>query len=265
MYSVALTLTGLAWVLPHALQTVIFPRAASLDAAAQAGEVTAEESDAAVTRATRHSVLLLLPSGLIVLVLLALVPLVYGREFDQTVMLGLVLLPGVLALGTGKVLAQRRRRAGLAALQPLHERDDAAITLALYFTMIPAFGEWGAAVASSASYLASALISAAFFRTVLGISLSTALIPTARGPPQLPGGTRRPPYPSPRPPSGGLIRDELRPKAYWSDRLDRTYTLGGVGWLGLGEVFKRERELLVEALDVGAAGGRAHTAYSPTR
>ena len=29
------------------------------------------------------------------------------------------------------------------------------------------------------------------------------------------------------------------PKAYWSDRLDRTYTLGGVGWLGLGEVFNR--------------------------
>jgi SAM-dependent methyltransferase len=29
------------------------------------------------------------------------------------------------------------------------------------------------------------------------------------------------------------------PKAYWSERLDRTYTLGGVGWLGLGEAFNR--------------------------
>ena len=104
VYSVALTVTSLAWVLPHALQTVIFPRTANLDAAAQAGELSAEESDAAVTRATRHSVLLLIPSGMIVLVLLALVPLVYGRKFDETVVLGLVLLPGVLALGTGKVL-----------------------------------------------------------------------------------------------------------------------------------------------------------------
>ena len=50
MYSVALTVTSLAWVLPHALQTVIFPRTANLDAAAQAGELSAEESDAAVTR-----------------------------------------------------------------------------------------------------------------------------------------------------------------------------------------------------------------------
>jgi SAM-dependent methyltransferase len=29
------------------------------------------------------------------------------------------------------------------------------------------------------------------------------------------------------------------PQAYWSERLDRTYTLGGVGWLGLGEDFNR--------------------------
>lgn len=32
---------------------------------------------------------------------------------------------------------------------------------------------------------------------------------------------------------------EFDPQAYWSERLDRTYTLGGVGWLGLGEAFNR--------------------------
>jgi SAM-dependent methyltransferase len=29
------------------------------------------------------------------------------------------------------------------------------------------------------------------------------------------------------------------PQAYWSERLDRTYSLGGVGWLGLGEPFNQ--------------------------
>jgi hypothetical protein len=95
VYSVALTITSLAWVLPHGLQTVIFPRTANLDAAAEAGELSAEESDA------------------------------------------------------------------------------------VYFWLIPAFDEWGAAVASSISYLATAVITAGFFRRVLGISLTTALIPTA--------------------------------------------------------------------------------------
>ena len=57
-----------------------------------------------MARATRHSVLML-PAGLAVAVLLALVPLVYGTEFDESVWLGLILLPGVLTLGTGKVVA----------------------------------------------------------------------------------------------------------------------------------------------------------------
>ena len=100
-----------------------------------------EESDAAVTRATRHSVLLLVPSGVIVLILLGLVPLVYGREFDQTVVLGPVPLPGVPALGTGKVLASVITGRGWPRYNLYTSAIVAAITLSLYFTMIPAFGE----------------------------------------------------------------------------------------------------------------------------
>jgi O-antigen/teichoic acid export membrane protein len=179
VYSVALTVTSLAWVLPHALQTVIFPRTANLDAAAQAGELTAEESDAAVTRATRHSVLLLLPSGMIVLVLLALVPLVYGRKFDETVVLGLVLLPGVLALGTGKVLGSVVAGRGWPRYNLYTAAPVAVFTLLLYFAAIPPFGEWGAAAGSSISYLATTLIACFFFRKVVGVRLTDALLPTA--------------------------------------------------------------------------------------
>ena len=37
IYSIAITITGIAWVLPQALQTVLFPRAASLDESAVTG------------------------------------------------------------------------------------------------------------------------------------------------------------------------------------------------------------------------------------
>src|SRR5205823_5381660 len=40
VYSVALTVTTIAWILPQALQTVLFPRIASLDEAADAGTIT---------------------------------------------------------------------------------------------------------------------------------------------------------------------------------------------------------------------------------
>jgi O-antigen/teichoic acid export membrane protein len=178
VYSVALTLTGIAWVLPHGLQMVIFPRTASLDAAAGSGELSPEESDAAAARGVRHSVLLLVPAGLIVAALLALVPLVYGSRFHETVGLGFVLLPGVLALGVGKVLGSVVAGRGAPRYNLYTAAIVAAITLVLYFTLIPAYGEWGAAVASSISYLATAVISAVFFRRVLGIPLTTALIPT---------------------------------------------------------------------------------------
>ena len=32
---------------------------------------------------------------------------------------------------------------------------------------------------------------------------------------------------------------EFNPQRYWSERLDRTFSIGGVGWLGLGESFNR--------------------------
>ena len=179
VYSVALTLTSVAWILPHGLQTVVFPRVASLDAAAQVGELSAAESDAAVARATRHSVLLLVPAGLIVAALLALVPLVYGSSFEQTVVLGLVLLPGVLALGTGKVLGSVVAGRGAPRYNLYTGVIVAIMTLGLYFTLIPAYGAWGAAIGSSLSYLATTVIAAGFFRRLVGIPLSQALVPTA--------------------------------------------------------------------------------------
>src|SRR5205823_3535719 len=66
VYSVALTLTAVAWVLPQALQTVLFPRVASLDEATIAGEISAEESDAALSKAIRHGVLLTLPTAVVI-------------------------------------------------------------------------------------------------------------------------------------------------------------------------------------------------------
>jgi O-antigen/teichoic acid export membrane protein len=179
-YSVAVTLTSLAWILPQGLQMVVFPRTARLDADAQAGVVTDEESDAAVARATRHSVLLMLPAGLAVAVLLALVPLVYGTEFDESVWLGLILLPGVLTLGIGKVVAAVVTGRGRPRYMMYAGIIGATVTVTTYFVLIPVLGEWGAAIASSASYALSTVIVIGFFRHVTAVPLREALLPTRR-------------------------------------------------------------------------------------
>jgi O-antigen/teichoic acid export membrane protein len=179
IYSVALSLTAVAWVLPQALQTVVFPRAASLDESAVTGEATSGESDDAAARAIRHGVLLTLPAGLgVAALLLIAVPLLYGEPFHQTIPLGFVLLPGVLLLGVGKILGSVVTGRGYPRYGLYGAAITMPLTLALYLGLIPVFDAWGAAAASSLSYAASAVLAAFFFRRVTDIGLREAFVPT---------------------------------------------------------------------------------------
>jgi O-antigen/teichoic acid export membrane protein len=178
VYSVALTLTGVAWVLPQALQTVLFPRAASLDESTLVGDISAEESDASLAKAVRHGVLLTLPAALsISALLLVAVPLLYGNKFADTTKLGFVLLPGVLLLGVAKIMSSAIVGRGYPRYSLYVGLISLFPTLALYFTLIPAFDAWGAAIASSVSYGLTALVTFGFFLRVTRIRVREALLP----------------------------------------------------------------------------------------
>lgn len=178
VYSIALTLTSVAWVLPQGLQTVLFPRVASLDESARTGELSQDESDAAVAKAVRHGVLLTIPAAVLISILLLLaVPLLYGPEFHQTTKLGFILLPGVLLLGIGKVLSSAITGRGFPRYALYITAVSMPLTLGLYFLLIPPYDQWGAAVASSVSYGLSAVLGFVFFRRVTGIGLRRALVP----------------------------------------------------------------------------------------
>jgi O-antigen/teichoic acid export membrane protein len=180
VYSIALTLTGIAWVLPQSLQTVLFPRTASLDEAALTGELAPAESDAALAKAIRHSVLLSAPAAVLVtLLLLVAVPLLYGSKFHETIALGFVLLPGVLLLGVGKVLSSALAGRGYPRYSLYVGAVVTPLTLGLYFGLIPVIHEWGAAIASTASYAATALLTLVFFRRLTRIALAEAFVPRA--------------------------------------------------------------------------------------
>jgi O-antigen/teichoic acid export membrane protein len=180
VYSVALTLTGVAWVLPQALQTVLFPRAASLDESTRVGEVSADETDAAVAKAVRHGVLLTVPAALLISALLVIaVPLLYGTKFHDTTRLGFILLPGVLLLGIGKVLSSVIAGRGYPRYALWVAAMVVPVTLILYFVLIPMFDAWGAAIASSLSYALTAVLTYVFFQRVTRIRMREALLPRA--------------------------------------------------------------------------------------
>jgi O-antigen/teichoic acid export membrane protein len=178
VYSVAVTVTGIAWILPMALGTVLFPRVASLDEAAQLGEVTTDESDAAVAKSVRHGVLLMVPAGVVISVLLLVaVPLVYGSKFADTTTLGFILLPGVLVLGVGKVLSYTIAGRGFPRYALYVGVVTLPLTLGLYFTLIPAFDAWGAAAGSTIAYVVTTLMMAFSFQRATRIDSRSAFIP----------------------------------------------------------------------------------------
>jgi O-antigen/teichoic acid export membrane protein len=180
VYSVAVTVTSIAGILPQALGTVLFPRVASLDESVQAGDVTAHESDAAVAKSVRHGVLLSLPTGLVIsLLLLVAVPLIYGSRFDDTTALGFILLPGVLILGIAKVLLPSIEGRGYPRYVLYVGAITVPLTVALYLILIPSFHAWGAAVASEISYCATFALMFVFFRRVTKIGALTAFVPRA--------------------------------------------------------------------------------------
>jgi O-antigen/teichoic acid export membrane protein len=178
-YSLAVSLTLLAWLAPSAIGQVLLPRTASLDSQAATGAVTRLEADEAVARVIRHTVLLQVPTAIVVAVLLLVgVPLIYGGAFHETIALGFWLLPGVLIASVAKVVSPVVTGRGYPIYSVYNVLITVPVTLILYFVMIPWLGATGAAVASSASYSLTTVLAMYFYRRVTGNSIRSALVPT---------------------------------------------------------------------------------------
>ncbi len=104
-------------------------------------------------------------------------PLLYGSKFYDTIWLGFILLPGTLMLGVAKITGSGVSGRGHPRYALYGSGLTAALALALYFGLIPPFDAWGAAVASSLTYVFGALLGLYFFRRVTHIGLREALIP----------------------------------------------------------------------------------------
>lgn len=169
-YAVAVSVTSLVWLLPKALSAVLLPRVAALR------EARADRADVEA-RSVRHAVLLAGGSAAVAAGGLALVPFVYGPGFGDSVVLGLLLLPGATLLGVANVLMATVVGRGRPGLSLLGSAISAPVSVGLYVLVIPAFGTTGAALASSASYALSFALSAFFYRRVTGASLRSRLRP----------------------------------------------------------------------------------------
>lgn len=167
-YAIAVGLAEKLWMIPSAIGTVLFPKVSAV------GESKANSLTANVTR---HATLLvaLLALGLASLAHPLIVG-VYGPAFAPSVLPFLFLLPGVVALGIGKILANDLAGRGKPGYWTIGAWGSLGMTLVLDLGLIPRWGLVGAAIASSLSYGFLSLIVLIAFKRMTGISFRDLFI-----------------------------------------------------------------------------------------
>jgi O-antigen/teichoic acid export membrane protein len=163
-YAVALLVAELGLLLPRSLAAVVLPRVSALDSASDtAGQ------DMVMTKSIRHTVAL----GPVVAVGLAVamfaIPLVFGADFSEAIVPGLILIPGVILAGLATVLAAVFVGKGFPHFALRTGLIVTPATMAAYLLLIPPFGAVGAALASTASGLGAALLNLHYFRRATSI------------------------------------------------------------------------------------------------
>jgi len=167
VYSVATQFGLLLMLLPGVIATLLFPR------------ITAEQDTHGETTwlVTRHTALIMLICCLGTVPVSFLLPLVYGAAFSEATGLLLILLPGVYLIGLESVLVQHFNALGLPRTIPVYWLVTLVVNLVLVFALVPQFGAYGAAIASTVSYALIFCLVAFYFQT----TTRRSVMATARG------------------------------------------------------------------------------------
>lgn len=166
VYSVASQVALLLMLLPGVIATLLFPRVA--------GE--RDETGALACRVTRYTMLIMLAVCLAAVPAVFALPLLYGAAFDDAIVQSLILLPGVLLVSVGGVLAQHFSGTGLPIALPLFWTVALLFNTALNLAFVPAYGARAAALSSSISYSLVFALIAFYFRRRTGRALADAFL-----------------------------------------------------------------------------------------
>ncbi len=166
-YGVAFALAEIAWFLPNAAGTVLFPRLSN---------APLEDVHRLTARASRVTLALTALSALGIALASTLVPVVYGRPYGRSIPPLLVLLPGVVMMSMHKVLGRNFASRDRQQFTVIASAVAFVLILLLDVVLIPRFGVEGAALASSIGYFAAALTLILFFLRDSGLRPAEILL-----------------------------------------------------------------------------------------
>lgn len=160
LYVTATALAERLWDIPHALRTVLLQRVAATKEEESANQLTAQ-----TVRVTLALVAII--SLLLAFIAFPLIRLLYGQAFLPSAPLLIILLPGIVLLSVGKLLATHLSGRGRPEVGTYAAAAALLATVSLDFLLIPRYGLTGAAIASAVSYTVSAMM-------IFGIFLYTS-------------------------------------------------------------------------------------------
>jgi O-antigen/teichoic acid export membrane protein len=160
-YAIAVGMAERIWMIPDSINTVLFPKISA------ARECEANALTPMVSRHTSFLVTMIAVGA--ALIAKPFVITVYGPEFAPSVLPFLLLLPGVMILSLGKILANDLAGRGKPEYWTIGAWVSLGLTLVLDLLLIPHWGIAGAAVASSLSYTLGAAIVVGAFRKIAKI------------------------------------------------------------------------------------------------
>jgi O-antigen/teichoic acid export membrane protein len=174
-YATAVSVTSVMFLVPQTLAQVVFPRVAALTT-----DTSLHEQRSIVeAKALRHVSLITLISLPVVAVAMAIaIPLLFGRDFDDAIVLGLILLPGCALFGIASVLAATINGRGFPGFSLRAAAISTPVALVLYAVLIPTLHGTGAALASTVSYAFNFAVTAVYYHRATGDRVAPLLVPT---------------------------------------------------------------------------------------
>ena len=148
LYTVAVTVGEMLWLVPDAIATVVFPRASR--------ERSGEGRHATVVAATTSLILAGIGAVGLFFVGRPLIVALFSEEFGRSYEALRWILPGAVVLGPAKILAADLAGRGYPIINSACASIGLVMTIGFDLVLIPAHGIVGAAIASSISYLAVA-------------------------------------------------------------------------------------------------------------
>jgi len=172
LYTLAVTLAQVIWLISNAAATILLPRVA-------AAHETTTETASQTARVTRLALWASAASALM-LALCAnyLLTWIYGEAFRGSLAPLLWLLPGIVIFSTANVLASYLAGIGKPRLNLFVSLAGLLVTVSLNLILIPRLNIVGAAISSTVSYTTSAILIIWFFIRESRVPLRQIVLPT---------------------------------------------------------------------------------------